>query len=468
MKLNSSLLKEYFYKSANKDGKITEKEIRLINDQFQREEVAGVFETQQFSIEKNSFDSNKNSMSLSEYMLAMNRLHKQIVYSDREINLSNKQYILSHLDQFKDADPLLKRDEEFVISIVKQRSDTLLYADELLKQDPEFIIRLLKERSIAFKYIEPKFKEDPEFILKAVSQNGLVLDCVDDKFKENPAIVLAAVKEHPGSFDCIPPSLHTEIFLSKILEKNSSVMHIDSFRKIFDKTPMNSPLRKTYKEITLPIISELNYLGITKLDRFKNNKIIQEIIHNRSHSKANDPRPVALIIYPKTDRRGSFGNNQIEKLIERGYKVVYQEANNEKDFYRAIKNEKQGSVALLIIGGHGDQGSTAFGGQDPTEGAQRKSEELELDLSDEKEMRILKLKKYLKPNAHIILESCSTGKGREKQKNMANMLGRVFSTQTIFAPTDSTLVTSYAFDKNNVVTGVSFHKVPTYKIGPRK
>ena len=124
---------------------------------------------------------------------------------------------------------------------------------------------------------------------------------------------------------------------------------------------------------------------------------------------------------------------------------------------------EQQKADILIIGGHGTPTSTDFGGvggspkyvHDPITGRLRQSfEHNDLDLSDEKEMANPQtgISRLLKDGGQVILISCSTGKGRDEQENMTNMMYRVFPQAShVWAPTKDVVYEGLEFDSNGQI-----------------
>ena len=191
-----------------------------------------------------------------------------------------------------------------------------------------------------------------------------------------------------------------------------------------------------------------------------------EIVNNRLNDldpNDRDPRPLALMIYPEADHNTAFEKSQaiIQDLIDKGYKIMYYEVDNENDFIAGFKSATRNQLAqIVIIGGHGDQDSTALGNEDPTKtgtaDAQR-DETKDLDLSDLAQLQAAGLADCVVPNATIISVSCSTGRGRADGPNMANMWSQVFPGAKVYAPTIPTNIRSIKWDENEIyIAGVSW------------
>ncbi|MFH1387590.1 MAG: hypothetical protein ABIH50_07985 [bacterium] len=294
---------------------------------------------------------------------------------------------------------ILSKDRSFILAETKMDRGGLWEADETLKRDRDFVLAVLKlsiSPWIEFMAIDQSLLKNADF-LKAVFEQDFSLY----------------------------PSLPAET------------------KKMF---------RGRYEKI----VNDLKRLDINPL-RFRTIEHVQEIVHNRENLEELDPRPLAVIIYPKTDKSGFFKYNQIERIIESGYRVVYFEAANEEDVYISLKAATAVKQAdLLILGGHGTQSAIAFGASDPAK-TEMGNEIHYIDLSDVEEMEKLELSKYLSPTSMISLESCSTGEGKENTANAANMIKRIFPQSQVFAPTAPFGLAKYSYDEQGMVIGISYY-----------
>ena len=281
----------------------------------------------------------------------------------------------------------------------------------------------------------PLLKEDRAFALKVVKRNGLALKYADNILKKDREIVLEAIKENEGAFEYADPSLRSDPQIQQALFENN----FNFYRCMNDPSPETE---NEYKKM----INDLNALNITYHEMFDTASAL-EIIKNRKNLDKADGRPIALLIYPnpKTDWNTAFAkNSQIVELIRRGYKVVYFEVKKDTEFYEAVKAAgKKQKISLMVIAGHGEKGRTNFGAY--------YGEEFALDLSDEQEMKDLKLGEYMEEDSVIIMESCSTGAGREEDKNIANLVAGIFYKSEVFAPQRQGAPMDYYYESNRVI-----------------
>ena len=469
MEVESTLFKSYFYQSAKGDGKITLNEIQAIADKSSKKIMLNAFRTQQKFINGKFIDADRNSMTLTEYMTVMNILRNQIMYSQKEINLASKEYILNHLDEFKDADESLKADPQFVLQVVKLRGWAIEHAHPNLKKNRQIALTAIENSALSLHYVDSSLREDPGFIKEILSRNGMALPYVEEALRNMDENIFTAIDQNPRAIKHVPSSKLTDEFLIELLEKNWKILREPLIEERIKNSGIDSSLRKFYEETIVPVIDELKALNINHFDRFKNSAIANEIIENRTRCKLNDERPLALILYPKADWSRAFRNNQIEELIRRCYRVVYYEINQENEVYQAMTEMGREQIDLLILGGHGDQTSLAWGADDPSLGAPKTTEEFYLDILDGPDMEQRKLNKFLKPNATVILDSCDSGKGANSAANVANMLGHELPHCTILAPAGTTSIDTYIYDEINRVVDVEYRRgVKSYRVGAKK
>lgn len=176
-------------------------------------------------------------------------------------------------------------------------------------------------------------------------------------------------------------------------------------------------------------------------------------------------KPVMLMIMGKKDlcwymeeygySQGLIFRKNIENLSKEYHIIMYQ-VNYEDQAYKAIRDTGEKYTSFKIyFKGHGTSFSINLGDYDADneEDLEEKSiayldKELEkryIDLTDEKELTGLTNSSIEK----LILDSCSNGKGREKQKNMANMFKRIFPKADVYSSTIGTSGMACIFDKND-------------------
>jgi len=206
------------------------------------------------------------------------------------------------------------------------------------------------------------------------------------------------------------------------------------------------------------IKDDLEKHGIKCPERFVLTRAAKEVMSNLDNIGRPDGRPLAVLIYGRADHNGSFKNNRILDLLDKGYKVVYLEAETDSElidhFLSATKKQK---ADLLVVAGHGTEGSIDLGAG--------RSEENRLDLSDRQQLNQARVAERMARGGTLVLESCSTGQGGTDNYNMANMLRQVFGAEIdIFSPDSPAAAESYQFDDSGKVNGVIYDKATTYAI----
>jgi hypothetical protein len=153
-------------------------------------------------------------------------------------------------------------------------------------------------------------------------------------------------------------------------------------------------------------------LGVSFFGRYSV-KIFDAVLNDKGGDKT------AFVVTPSADWNGAFYNmrEDIGKLINSGYHIVMVEAKDEDDIYSKMDKVPDGSINVLLIGGHGWKEGTRL--------SEDGGEERIIDPSDiEWTQRAGKMAE----GAVVILESCSTGQGgAEDASNMVSSFKRWFN-----------------------------------------
>jgi flagellar motility protein MotE (MotC chaperone) len=195
------------------------------------------------------------------------------------------------------------------------------------------------------------------------------------------------------------------------------------------------------------VIYTLQDIGIAAITRFMPEDL-KEVVQNRI-TNADDGRPLAVIIGTEDDGSGYFSSDTDihHQLIEAGFRVMYYEAATDTDLMVSLENAtKDGAnpARLIIISGHGSQTGISMGSDGGEEG--------DIDFSDYSQFT--GINDFLETGGTVILNSCSTGEGMEKEANMANMFGQLFpGAAHVFAPTVPAGL-GLIISPGNYVTGV--------------
>jgi hypothetical protein len=221
-----------------------------------------------------------------------------------------------------------------------------------------------------------------------------------------------------------------------------------------------------FKNLSLPDTALASYEEFKKyvsdnydighLQRFRTFNTLFDILETRNNIiDPEDPRPLAVVIYPKTDWNGAFEARQfaaypvIDRLKSLGYRVVFFEAGEDNLVDQYLDKATDGGkrkADLIVLGGHGTATT------------------LELDdgfwpiwLDDSKYIDTgdfegddpdIHLARYISPDGDVILDSCSNGEGMEENPdNQANTVARTLPKG----------VTIHAFNQIASLSGINFN-----------
>lgn len=203
-----------------------------------------------------------------------------------------------------------------------------------------------------------------------------------------------------------------------------------SLKKIGDKnlsrqTLIKALYKRGYKDWRV-YYDELNYIFCNA----ENYRTLYSLsLVKRSYGFFKDtPKPNLLMIYPAIDEEKAFFSASAREMIKKlaaSYDVWFATVYDEKDFYKAIR--KAPKIDLLILSGHGTSNNIQL--SIPVEGY----EDLSYIDSEDKELK--RHLKHLKKDATIFLNSCSTGKGKDKKDNLANTIAALAPGRQVISAT---------------------------------
>lgn len=204
------------------------------------------------------------------------------------------------------------------------------------------------------------------------------------------------------------------------------------------------------------VVSTINSIGVRRFFGSENEWV--EIIRNRVKNSP-DGRPLAVVLFPQVDWNLAFRSDQnlFEELTGHGYRVVYYEVKSDIEFFDFLQEATREQAArVLMIGGHGQPLGLNFGYD--SDYVQGENTLLYLGINDEQRMKDRHLAKSLEPGGQIILNSCSTGQGKEKKENLANMLSRVFPyAGHIWAPQEVGGLAYLSFDTDKIIQKAEYN-----------
>lgn len=168
---------------------------------------------------------------------------------------------------------------------------------------------------------------------------------------------------------------------------------------------------ETYEQFEKGIIKE----GVYWVSRFKSLKALSEMLQDRA--KADDPRPVALVIAARFDHNGALrGQSVYNELKKDGhYRTLYYEAKNEAEYIKIIKQVTHNytkPVHTLVASVHGSPFSQHYGHKT---GESSKVDRRDFAFGDEMAEAINKGVSH-----QIVLASCRNGFGAEWFPNLHN------------------------------------------------
>ena len=316
------------------------------------------------------------------------------------------------------------------------------HIDASFKNDKNFILNVISRDSAAWMCIDRKlFGEDNNFRVTAARQSGFIFPG-----EKNEKIALAAVEENAAAFDSLDSSLANDIsFLRRAFDRNYLIYHYlprkfqvmfaEKYNKIVEKS-------KWYLDFQV---------------RFDSEEMLNEILHNRRNLGEIDSRPLAIVVFTKSDYNQAFSDNQIQNLVQRGYRVVYFEATTTEEVCKYLLSATiavKKKADLLVIGGHGTQESITMG----------YAFEDAVGTWDGKTMiNKYNLSRTLNEGAAVVLRSCSAGKGKKKRVNVANFMKKVFPQAKIFAPIKNAGALRYIYDEKGKVIDV-IYSCETYAV----
>jgi hypothetical protein len=408
-------------------------------------------------------------------------------------------------DLFKLVDPSLRSDKALLMEIVRHDGCALKHASDALRSDPELVRAAVKDNGLAIEFAGDALKRDKSLALEAVFNQPDAFIHLDPKLKADPDVAFEAYRTCVKGEDFLEPTDEEPQAIPESLRENREFMlrlakaNIWSFGSVHssllrDRTfdaevsmafppvldrfgaelreelfQLRPELRQRYETVK----QQLKDLGIEDPMRLRSSKLLDEVLRNRLAPESDkDKRPTALLVFGKTtaDPTRAFYHNNLDDLTKH-YRVMYYEASSEDQLMAALRDgSKRDTAELLMVGGHGNReglnlgrdhdhydGPRAPGEKDP-------SEALLLDLTDEDQLKAAGLQNVLRPDAKVVLDSCSTGEGGAEGTNLANVMARVFPGREVIAPMEPVTVKLRVDDEGRFVDpGYSHGDVVTYR-----
>lgn len=308
--------------------------------------------------------------------------------------------------------PGLRSNTKLVLAAMRGSACPLKIPSAALKKDTDFLARRVILRPELFAMVPKKLQREVarkaiEHAIATGADISLLLGYLPDKLFNDRSLILPLLTKS---------SRYHFVFASHLLQFAPQLVHF--------------PIRLALQAYAL---------GITHGRRFpEDGKALAEIVENRTlaqHMDVHDPRPLAVVVYPKADHNQAFrAFTKVADLMRKGYFVLYYEVDNEGEAVAAVKRAtRRRKAALIWFGGHGNRTSLALSAPDPRTG-RRASEEKYLDVGDAKDLKGLGV--CIVDGGHVVLESCSNGKGGKNAKNMLTFMAKVFPSAYVHAQMD--------------------------------
>ena len=367
-------------------------------------------------------------------------------------------------------DPKQTDDFDAVAEAVRKNGLTLANVSEDFRADPEIVRIAVAQNAKAFKYAAPALRTDPALVEDLTFEDMRVLD-YSRLNREQKAEVAARVLTRPGGAQLLEADhdvtsiyvrlMGVDSFARDVIRKNrllarSMVAYLgsrapDFFAPLVEHDPLlldcvggacaralmerQPSLTRAYTELN----EQLQACGINHPERIPDIDVLREVLANRLAPDESDPRPVAVVVMSARDDIGALEQNNIDAL-RHGYRLMYYEVDTDSCFCDAVIDATRSKRAsVLVIGGHGTSDHVSFGAGDPEQSVDT-DERAYLDLSDRKQLQEARLVDLLEEGSKVVLASCSTGAGRDSEKNVVNLLADLLPGSTVYGPVDKTNV----------------------------
>ena len=116
---------------------------------------------------------------------------------------------------------VLRRDIHFLKLPVSYNSQVLQFVDEDLKKNEDFLIEIIRHSPAAIQIVDESLKKDKDFLLKAIAANPQILLFLSEKQSNDPALIYFAVKLNPLTIEYAGDKLKNNAeFMLAILRLN--------------------------------------------------------------------------------------------------------------------------------------------------------------------------------------------------------------------------------------------------------
>lgn len=326
----------------------------------------------------------------------------------------------------------LRKKPASVLTALESFPGALHAADPSLKESSNFVRQCIQITPKCITDAQGEARLNKELWLECVADGVLLLLArAPDGFCSDKQFMFEAIRRRAAAALHLSQTLKCDAdFMEAVVHANPLVLSVIQDNETMVTAQLFPKLRSDYQSF----FEQLNTLDILHPARLGTFEFAKEVIRNRQTAKP-DNRPLAIVVYPRVDGSGAFGQGRLYQLMK-NYRVLYYEAASDEQLIAAIKRstiEQQADV--LILGGHGTAEKIALGASPRSKTAT--DESLFVDLSDASKFKHAECQRWLNRNCKIVLESCSTG-ATNARENIAEFFGGLFPQAEIFAPMNDT------------------------------
>jgi len=277
---------------------------------------------------------------------------------------------------------------------------SLQYFSDDIRSDPVMVGAAIEGDPMAFQYATGAARTDRDLILNLLENNhgnNSISAFIPPELWPDPEIALEALACDPSCWQNIPDTLTRDALFCR--KAAFAVLNIDHPTRLMNPEEI---IRNRYS-----VASEAER---TALEGLLGTAYFE--------GADNDDRPLCVIIYPDEDGNGAMTVTQTDMLSE-AYRVVYYDVSTDEELVNSIRQatvDAGQQADLLLLTSHGnsngmymydssDEGSFTL---DDTELSQR-------------------LQGCVEDNGHVVLQSCSTGEGKDPTSGIDNFAEFVHS-----------------------------------------
>ncbi len=360
----------------------------------------------------------------------------------------------------------VRRDPALVELAVRTSPNAIEFADPALRADKKLGLLAVRADGYSVTFLAESLQNDKDIALAAVTCSPWCLRYVDERWRKDRDVVrTAALRNFDALEESKDPALYRDLELMRALaEANPLTLEILE-KAEREGTPTcrlaliaaNPKLEADKRTLR----ARLDRAHINWPGRFGTRAMLEEILTNRENPERTDGRPLAVLVESASDYNGAMYHTRYDALTK-NTRVMYYEAASDRELVSAVRQATTKQPAsLLLISGHGTQKTLEL------EESFFRFDRALLDTSDEEMLDQARLPALLKAGGSIVLQSCTTGEGKQSGNNLARMFGRLFPQAHVYAPT---VVTNnwlqWSDDGHFVGPGFLPGKPFTYHIAP--